>query len=97
MKGPVTGVRPAEATSRSQLKSAFDGALHGGEGDLFHLLGAVGRGRHPALEDRDLALGQGQHQFGILAVFADVGHAVDLQSQVEQVDGGFQPQVMAHD
>jgi hypothetical protein len=73
---------------------ALDGALHGGEGDLFHLLGAVGRGGHPALEDRDLALGQGQHQFGVLAVFADVGHTVDLQSQVEQVDGGFQSQVM---
>jgi hypothetical protein len=77
-------------------KIPFDGAFHGGQGDLFHMLAAVGFGGHPAFEHRDFAFGQGQHQFGILAVFADVGHAGDLEPQVEEIDGRFQAQVVAH-
>ena len=73
---------------------ALDAALDGAQRDLVDLFGAVRSGRHPAAQEGDLALGQGQQQVGVLAVFANVGDAGDLHSQIAQVDGRFQAQIV---
>ncbi|VTR67770.1 hypothetical protein DESC_610353 [Desulfosarcina cetonica] len=95
-KGPVDRGQSGRRHQQIAVKFPFDGAFHRGQSHFLHRLAAAGPGGHPALEQRDFAFGQSQHQIGILAVCTDIGHAGHLEPQVEQIRGRLEPQVVAH-